>query len=76
MMILSFKLYPLSIIELLSFSKSRENVKKSSPLRVEMRESLNTYSKGIETTQIISELSDLNIKLNVTAIFTIEQIQK
>ena len=33
-------------------------------------------SKGIETTQIISELSDLNIKLNVTAIFTIEQIQK
>ena len=33
-------------------------------------------SKGVETTQIISELSDLNIKLNVTAIFTIEQIQK
>ena len=33
-------------------------------------------SEGIETTQIISELSDLNIKLNVTAIFTIEQIQK
>ena len=33
-------------------------------------------SKGIETTKIISELSDLNIKLNVTAIFTIEQIQK
>jgi len=34
-----------------------------------------TNSKGIETTQIISELSDLNIKLNVTAIFTIKQIQ-
>ena len=33
-------------------------------------------SKGVETTQIISELSDLNIKLNVTAIITIEQIQK
>ena len=33
-------------------------------------------SKGVETTQIISELSNLNIKLNVTAIFTIEQIQK
>jgi len=35
-----------------------------------------TNSKGIETTEIISELTDLNIKLNITAIFTIQQIEK
>tara|TARA_B100000959_G_scaffold259401_1_gene295015 strand:- start:264 stop:992 length:729 start_codon:yes stop_codon:yes gene_type:complete len=35
-----------------------------------------TNSKGIETTKIISELTDLNIKLNITAIFTIQQIEK
>ena len=33
-------------------------------------------SKGEETTEIISELTNLNIKLNITAIFTIDQIQK
>tara|TARA_B100001250_G_C19677788_1_gene734439 strand:+ start:231 stop:959 length:729 start_codon:yes stop_codon:yes gene_type:complete len=33
-------------------------------------------SKGDETTEIISELTNLNIKLNITAIFTINQIQK
>ena len=35
-----------------------------------------TNSKGDETTKIISELSELNIKINVTAIFTNKQIDR